>query len=249
MEDWSDAPITQILGVEHMTWPRQRLTVAPRPYGALAWRIRGEAKITTGGVTYAAGPGDILYLPQSVGYEADYTDTEILVFHFVTAGRAAVPVVYAGAGKQQICEAYWQAHSLWQERQAGYTLHAMALLYRILGDLYQEHARTHMPPHFIQAVSYLHAHFREGDLSTGGLCRHAGIGATSLRCLFRQYYNKTPVQYLTELRLEHARRLIAGGMPIEQAALESGFNDAKYFSRVVKQYYGCTPRAWRLYGH
>ncbi|MBQ4259179.1 MAG: AraC family transcriptional regulator [Lachnospiraceae bacterium] len=34
---------------------------------------------------------------------------------------------------------------------------------------------------------------------------------------------------------------------MEKAAIASGF-DSKYFARVVKQYYGCTPRDWKDYG-
>ncbi|MBQ3099216.1 MAG: AraC family transcriptional regulator [Kiritimatiellae bacterium] len=37
-------------------------------------------------------------------------------------------------------------------------------------------------------------------------------------------------------------------MPIETAAYESGFNDPKYFARVVKSRFGCTPRALKAYG-
>jgi AraC-like DNA-binding protein len=37
-------------------------------------------------------------------------------------------------------------------------------------------------------------------------------------------------------------------MTIEDAACESGFNDPKYFARVVKKHFGCTPRDLKLYG-
>lgn len=66
--------------------------------------------------------------------------------------------------------------------------------------------------------------------------------------LFQKYYDKTPIEYITQLRLEHARNLIACGMVIEQAAEKSGFNDSKYFARVVKKYLGCTPRELKNYG-
>ncbi|MBQ3224580.1 MAG: helix-turn-helix domain-containing protein, partial [Oscillospiraceae bacterium] len=61
-------------------------------------------------------------------------------------------------------------------------------------------------------------------------------------------YKKTPVEYITDLRIEHARSLIASNTPIETAALMSGFNDPKYFSRVVNKKFGHSPRKWKLYG-
>ena len=57
-----------------------------------------------------------------------------------------------------------------------------------------------------------------------------------------------PVAYITDLRLEYARNLISGGMSIEAAAVESGFNDPKYFARRVKKHFGCTPSKLKTYG-
>ena len=56
------------------------------------------------------------------------------------------------------------------------------------------------------------------------------------------------MEYITRLRLEYARRLIANGVSVESTAYESGFNDPKYFARVVKKHFGCTPRNLKTYG-
>ena len=69
-----------------------------------------------------------------------------------------------------------------------------------------------------------------------------------LRRLFKKYYDKTTIEYITSLRLEYARNLISNGMSIENAASESGFNDSKYFARVVKKQFGCSPREFKAYG-
>ena len=52
----------------------------------------------------------------------------------------------------------------------------------------------------------------------------------------------------TDLRLENARNLIAAGVPVATAAEESGFADPKYFSRVVKLKYQCTPKDLKNFG-
>ena len=56
------------------------------------------------------------------------------------------------------------------------------------------------------------------------------------------------MEYITKSRLESARNLISCGVPIAQAAEQSGFNDPKYFARVVKKHFGCTPREFKTYG-
>ena len=48
---------------------------------------------------------------------------------------------------------------------------------------------------------------------------------------------------------EEVVTLIAGDENVEAAALASGFSDAKYFARVVKRHFGCTPRQLKHYGN
>jgi AraC-like DNA-binding protein len=41
------------------------------------------------------------------------------------------------------------------------------------------------------------------------------------------------------------KRLLAEGMPVSQAALETGFSDQSHFTRVFRQYTGATPGQYR----
>ena len=41
---------------------------------------------------------------------------------------------------------------------------------------------------------------------------------------------------------------LANGSTIEHAAFNSGFNDSKYFSRVIKKFFNCTPRELKSFG-
>lgn len=242
-----DNPVLKIEAVEHMRWPEGKFRVAPRNYCALAFRIRGAARIEGNGAVYNVETNDILYLPQDLGYTAAYTDTEMLVIHFLTRRSDKHIEVYPIQDSGRIYKLFLRAYALWQNKEPGYQVYAMSQLYDILGTILETQTKTNLPPHFLQAVSYINANYRS-SLTVQSICENAGIGATMFRQLFKQHYHKTPVAYITELRLECARSLIAGGMPIEQASMESGFNDAKYFARVVKKYFDCTPRDLKNYG-
>lgn len=243
-----DNSILRIFGVERMQWSSGKFRISPREFSALAFRIRGNAAITVAGRTYHVGPNDILYLPQHLAYTAEYSDTEMLVIHFVTAFDDDAPQVYTAANAEKLHKSFLRALTLWQDRTPGYAAFILAQLYNILGQICEGETVASLPSGFLKAIAYINANFRSNSLSVPQICEIAGVSATSFRALFKRQYQVTPLAYITDLRLEHARNLISGGMSIEDAALESGFNDPKYFARTVKKHLGCTPSKLKTYG-
>jgi AraC-like DNA-binding protein len=241
-------PIFQTIGVEHMNWRSGIFEVKPRDYSALAFRISGSATIRTQKGDYCIHSNDILYLPQNTQYAAEYTDTEMIVIHFVTAKDDNEPEVYSFQNTDQLYGLFLKAHTLWKNKEPGFRVYTLSLLYMILGVILEKNTRINQPQHFLKAVSYINANYKKADLSFDKICREGAISGTVFRQLFKKYYQKSPIQYITELRLEHARGLISSGASVETAAYESGFSDAKYFARVVKKHFGCTPRDLKTYG-
>lgn len=241
-------PVMDVICVEKMQWAGGTFKIAPRPYSALAFRIKGTAAITVSGKQYFIKSNDILYLPQGVAYHAEYSDTEILVIHFKTAVNDDFPEVYSCANAESVYRAFLSAHILWKEKKVGYKAYVYSQLYYIFGKLLEEADLNQMPPVFLRAVSYINGNYTDNTLTIEKICKESGIGATNLRTLFQKHYHKAPIEYITQLRLEHARNLIACGMNIEHAAERSGFNDPKYFARVVKNHFHCTPRELKSYG-
>lgn len=66
-----------------------------------------------------------------------------------------------------------------------------------------------------------------------------------LRKVFKKEMGMSPLEYMTSLRMKNAERLLstmwANGYAIAEIALMCGFDNALYFSRVFKKYYGCSP--------
>ena len=241
-------PILRVEGVEHMVWKEGTFAVAPRDYSALAFRIRGSARIDCGTACYSVLSSDILYLPQGLAYTASYSDTEILVIHFITGVTDRQPEIYTLDDSGDVYKLFLKACQLWEEKEPGYHVYVLSVLYRILGTLLERETKSSLPPHFLGAVARINGAYTDSALNIASVCKAAGIGQTSFRQLFRQVYGKSPMDYVLDLRLDKARNLIAGGALVETAALESGFNDPKYFARVVKKRFGCTPRSLRTFG-
>ena len=243
-----DNPILEIVGVEHMHWKGGTFNVSCRNYSALAFRISGNAIIQSDGKEHYIKTNDILYLPQNKGYTAKYTDTEMLVIHFITTLDDKELEIYSFQNGEQIYKLFLQTHLIWKNKETGYVVHTLSMLYSILGSILEKETKINLPPHFLKAISYINSNYKNSDLNVDMICAEAGIGSTAFRQLFKKHYQKTPVEYITDLRLEYARNLISSGVPIGNVAYESGFNDTKYFARVVKKRLNCTPRDLKNYG-
>lgn len=66
-----------------------------------------------------------------------------------------------------------------------------------------------------------------------------------LRKIFKKEIGMSPLEYLTSLRMKNAERLLStvwtSGCAVSEIAQMCGYENALYFSRVFKKYYGCSP--------
>ena len=66
-----------------------------------------------------------------------------------------------------------------------------------------------------------------------------------LRKVFKKELGLSPLEYMTSMRMKNAERLLStvwtSGLAIAEVALMCGYDNALYFSRVFRKYYGCSP--------
>ena len=63
---------------------------------------------------------------------------------------------------------------------------------------------------------------------------------------FKKQMGKSVREYLTELRIEDAKRLLRhSGLSVTEIAYSIGFANSDYFSVVFKEHIGCSPTAYR----
>ena len=89
---------------------------------------------------------------------------------------------------------------------------------------------------------YLETHLSQ-TVSLGKVCRVLNMSQASLARLFRTCVDRTFVEYLTELRMEKAKKLMEQNPDcrLKEIAVQVGFSDALYFSRVFRQHTGYPP--------
>lgn len=97
-------------------------------------------------------------------------------------------------------------------------------------------------------ISFLNNNFSE-KLKLEEIANAGGIGKTGCCTIFKRCLNKTPIEYLTELRLRKATQLLkTSDMTILEISYAVGFSGASYFSETFRKYYGCTPSQYRKSG-
>ena len=96
-----------------------------------------------------------------------------------------------------------------------------------------------------QAIGYIHRHYRR-PLPLAEISGEAGISKTYFCLLFRQYTGTTIHRFVTELRLEKARQLMADpGLKLARIAEETGLGSIHNLCKLFQKHYGETPGEFR----
>lgn len=74
---------------------------------------------------------------------------------------------------------------------------------------------------------------------------HCGVSISTVTQLFQKQGTMTFHQYLTLRRMDAARKLIMGGVSLEEAGKQVGYGDHSSFYRAFRQTFGVSPRAFR----
>jgi AraC-like DNA-binding protein len=73
------------------------------------------------------------------------------------------------------------------------------------------------------------------------MSRRTGLNPRYLIRVFKARTGVTPHRYLTAVRVDRAKQLLAAGAGIATVALELGFADQSHLTRVFKEYVQVTP--------
>lgn len=95
------------------------------------------------------------------------------------------------------------------------------------------------------ALNYIDDNFRS-DFSIAALAAISGVSHQYLCRLFKETMNLRPNEYITQRRLNEAKRLLSmTDMPISEVSVQSGFSDTGYFCTVFQRYESMTPSEYR----
>lgn len=84
----------------------------------------------------------------------------------------------------------------------------------------------------------------DAPISIDDMAARAGMSRAVFHRKFKQATTMSPIQFVKSMRLNNAAMKIAGGVTVNEAAMEVGYVSASQFSREFKRLYGQSPRQW-----
>ncbi|MEK5415775.1 Fe3+-hydroxamate ABC transporter substrate-binding protein [Paenibacillus odorifer] len=92
-----------------------------------------------------------------------------------------------------------------------------------------------------KTITFIQEHYTE-SITVKQLAELAGISIWQYTPIFQQLTGKKPLEYLTDLRINHSKRFLQESTePLREIARLVGFSDEYYFSRRFRQKTGVTP--------
>ncbi len=99
-----------------------------------------------------------------------------------------------------------------------------------------------------EIINELTENFYDCNLSVSYILQKSGYAEDYIRAHFKRITGKSPVEFLTNVRISHACFLIdtyKSALSLSEIAEKCGYTDYVYFSRRFKQKMGISPQAYK----
>lgn len=100
-------------------------------------------------------------------------------------------------------------------------------------------------PFLEQVIQSINQNLDNNVFDVNQLCNEVNVQRSQLYKKVKSLTSKTPLELITEIRLNEATKLLRNpNIRINEVAFSCGFSDSNYFSKVFKKHLGMTPREY-----
>jgi AraC-like DNA-binding protein len=249
-------------------FPKARGHGIERPNGLdeciLIFCTKGKGWLEIDGRRVAVGAGEVLIIPpnKAHSYHADEKDPwSIHWAHFSGTSAASYAsmlpahehvLTVTDNDSQDIAKMFRECYRLMSGGLTEKTLllvshivrHALGVLFFQTGNSLSGSART-IAHDLTKSIEFMRANVAR-SLTLQELSRHAGLSSSRFSSLFRDQTGSSPVEHHIRLRMQSAcHYLDTTALSVKEIAVELGYDDPYYFSRIFQKTLGCSPLAYR----
>ena len=236
----------------------ERYAIGVIEQGALGFYYRGENVVASRGDISLCIPGEVhtgqAATPEGWTYRMFYFDVPFLehMTADLTDGPRCLPFFQSGVIEDTLVAEQLRALHLRLEKADTPKLEKETALLDVLGQLIERHADTapltlqtgREAQAVIQVRRYLERHYAE-DISLRDLAHLTRLSRYYLVRVFKASVGVPPHTYLRQVRVRHAKAMLAQGHSVAQVAMASGFTDQSHLTRWFKRLWGFTPGQYR----
>lgn len=229
------------------------------------WFItKGRGEIYINGTKHKLKPGKLIMYSPGMVCEKKTSQTNPLEFYFVrftyalaseekekwffeTPDKVSFPLqgVYSINNTGSIIQLLDQINLLSKRRgpivAIQRKMHFQELLLMIIQDFRSQKMAGNSTMALETTIDYMvnnyHLHLTLSDLA-----KMAGLSTSHYARIFKKYVGYSPIDYLTHLRIDRAKELLAiSDFRIKEISQSVGYEDELYFSRTFKRLVGVSP--------
>lgn len=224
--------------------------------------LDGEGELMTGGRTWRLKTGDtmLLSVPEDHRYRLPQDSPCWKHIYVNLSGSESVriwtelkrkfgPVVHLPIDRSKSLDSAFSIVSAAKNKRIRSALHASSLAYGFLMTLFEEltvlDITASEAAFVLDAVRFCMEHYAE-DITVTDIADAAGYSRCHFSRMFTGIHGTSPGQFLRELRLGHAARILQmENCSVKEVAVRCGFPDTSYFCRAFHRRYGVTPDQYR----
>lgn len=212
----------------------------------LVYRISGESDTTIGGRLYRVSKGDLYLIPPDILHldtsPKPYSD---LVIHVDSLDFSDVLMVH----DYEMCVSslVQMINLIINKKETNYQNIANSLMEALLQYIKRFSLSSKQNPLVYKLKNTIYENIENTDFDLTKEIKKMGYHPDYLRRCFKTETGKTPLYYLTELRINRAKQLLVTNVcdSIETVSGKCGFGDSFYFSTCFKKHTGVSPFQYR----
>ena len=229
-----------------LNWGAKIETSGIRPYHALSFRIKGNAKFITETDTITVKTGDIVFVPAFYNYTLDSGDEEVCVIHFSSNEKLPPKIKkFSPEAMGYYEKRFTELYNVWTKKQTGFEHECRSIFHKIVMHIERDFESNKINmgnSKIFHAIDYIHENFTAPDLTVAQLVKDSNMSETYFRKLFFKNCNTTPLEYINKLKIDYAIELLGSKYyTVNEVAEKCGFSSAYYFSAFIKRETGFPP--------
>ena len=237
----------RICGVQQCK-PGHRVGPGERDFWLFHYVMSGQGMFWINGKEYSVSSSQVFVIPPGtmVEYEADGENPWNYIWVGFDSGIDLKEILTQPVFSFPQGKGIFEAMAGTKCMKVGREIYLCSKIYELLFMMLPSEEKEGRRQVYVrQAKNYIKSEYMTG-ITVGDVAASLGLDRSYFSGLFREEVGKTPQEYLREVRMQNAaEQLMNREYTITEIAIAVGYPDVFAFSRVFRNYFGVSPRAYR----